>query len=509
MFLKDIMRSTTLSVSRLLLAGVGALCVLPSAASAQSLPYAGLNPSLQSENSFFLFRGEFDYLQDPARLANGDNSSLYTLLTNQNGGAYSLGLRTPVGPGTVGFYVNVSGRSTAELDVVVEVDQSTDQVTDRLTSTAFTRSRTFNFYAGYGMGMGNVRLGVGTRVNLATSAASVDEDLNYGSANYVYEDLEANETETVEGSVSGASNSFLFVLSGESGDSDGLLLQGDLYMGVASTQSTVNMSYDASEYFASVEGIYSTAPGSNQDMVLLGLELNPEYRMSKTLAFELFAAAEVGFPALATREVTYFEAATAGAFDVTQTQVLSNTANEQGYWAGSFQLMGRFDVTPTAQVRLGVGYTQNHWLQDYNTSTSSEILAENADPITSELVTQYRSVSDTQALLLPVSLEVKLTDKMRLRLGARYTLLGQNYQDAYQQVSFVVNGESQPVDGTQPTSNYGQWTPYLSHAVGLNFQPNPRVDVDLMLSNFGSSVARGNYTSGSALNLYGSATLHW
>lgn len=498
-----------LFVSRFLLAGLGVLGVLPSSLHAQALPNSGLNPSLQSENSFFLFRGEFDYLQDPARLANGDNSSLYTLLTNQNGGAYSLGLRTPAGPGTVGLYVNVSGTGSQEQDVIEEIDQSINQVTSRLTSTAFTQWRNFNLYAGYGMGLGNAQVGIGTRINRVTSAASVDEDLQYGGNNYVYEDLDANETETVTGSTAGASSSFLLILSGESGDSDGLLLQGDLYFGLTSTLSTVTMNYDASDYVASAEGIYSTSPFANMDQVLLGLELNPEYRLNKALGFEVFAAAELGMPSLSKNSVTYIERASAGSFDVVQTQTLTNTANELGYLAGSFQLMARYDVTPTAQVRLGVGYVYNHWLQDVDTTTTSKVEAESSEPVTSELTTNMRSQTDIQDLLLPVSLEVKLTDKTRLRLGARYRLQGQSYGDAYKQVSFVVNGESQVVDGTQPTSQYSQWSPRLEHAVGLSFQPNPRVDVDLMLSNFGSTVVRGNYTDDAALNFYGSATLHW
>lgn len=483
--------------------------LLPGQLQAQALPVSGYVPSLQSENSYFLFHGDYDHLQDPSRLALLDNNSLYTLLANNAGYAtYGLGFSAPVGPGGLGLLFSSTGQGDESQDVTEEVDQTSGAVKSRVTETSYDRYRNFNLYAAYGVPMVRFQLGVGLRVNVGREDTSVDEFLALGGNNGIYEDLETQQTETVEGSAHFQTDSYQLILSGGFGDEAALSVQTDLMIGTVVRRSVVNMTQQFDEYTAEATGIYTTSPLANSNEIKLGLEVRPRWVVNRSLSLEAFLGAELGVPTLVDSSFNYHENDYSGAFDTESDVSVSLAATELKDNAFTAFLAGHFQVAPGTEFRMGLGMLRRTYHLDYNTTSSTQTIVSDSDPFT--YVTEEQSVytSAYSQLTAPVALEYRISDKLTARLGARFMLSSYENEQFEAQLSSIVNGESQPINENQVTSSDAGWTPSSQYALGLAFNPTPRVDTELLLTNGGVSTYHTAYTS-SPVSIFGSATIHW
>lgn len=505
-------RSTTFRRTWLGVVGAGALsvvCLPPSTAKAQALPYSFYNPSLQSENTYFLFREGFDSLQDPSRLAMLDRSSLYTLLANQAGGQYySLGLSTPVGPGSLGLFASTTGSGSFDETITEEVDESSGVVQSRQTLTSYAEARSANLYAGYGLPMGNLQLGMGLRLSLGRIRQSADDNGTSGP-NSLYEDLEDQTTSSTVGEISSQSDAYQLIFSASSGDLDALHVQGDLMVTANIARSVVDVTVDDVDFESTLSGVSPatvTDPWGNTNMVVVGAELNPTYRISRELAVEAFVGAELGIPSKTAGTLTSFSRYTGGAFDSESTLTYTLTPNALGYNALSLFGSGHFDVAPGVELRLGLGYTRNHSESDSNFLAESVTVLGDSDPITASTEDNTRTAYTWSSFLAPVALRLKVGEKLTLRAGGRFVLSSYDSEYFTKEVANVVEGESQPIDETQELETNAAWSPGTTFSLGMDFQPSQRVNLELMLSNgYGGRVP---YTY-SGIILVGAATLHW
>lgn len=477
-----------------------------SSAHAQALPSSGYIPSLSSDNSYFLFRTTFDHIQDPSRLGLLDSNALYTQLTNYSGASqYGIGLSAPVGAGGLALLVTGSGSGDELTSVDEEVDQTSGAVKSRTTRTAYNYNQNFSLYAGYGIPLTRFQLGAGLRLSLGRSEYSTDENLTLGGDNIVYEDLESQQTETVEGNIHYQADQYQLILSGGFGDLNALSVQADLTLGMQLNRSLVSMDQKFEDYTATATGAYDLLGNSNELQV--GLEVNPTWKFRRDLELQAYAGIEMGRPGLTETDFGYHINDFGGAFDTESDLGLSATPTSLSSMAWTLFVQGNYAASPGVELRLGLGISNRSSESDYNVTSTTETVIESSEPFTTETVDHYIRTSEYRQISAPVALEYRLNEKLKARMGGRFLMSSSRTSSFSAAVSNEVDGESQPIDETQSLDESVSWSPSTQYGIGLEFKPTPRVDTELMMNNY-SSFGRSAY-SGYPVAIYGSATLHW
>lgn len=487
--------------------GLGALsCMAGGVAFGQTAVVLPNSPSLTAETSNQLFENGLDDLQHPALLAGLDRSALYTLLTNQSAASeYFVGAALNVGPGGLALLASLYGDGTQGAYSEVYYDESGDEVAN-YAGISWNQRRRLNLYAGYGLPVRPLHVGVGTRIRLDRSKSSADEDLDCGSETYVYNDLENNSTSTVTGSCEQVYDSFQLFGSVHWMPPGKLSLLADFSLQLQQNYSTVEVEQDSPDYTMSASGNSASSPFGAGGSTWLGLELRPKFQLDEALVLTGIFAVHGGlYPEDSWSVQTDTRDNTTG-IEVSYGTLDTYSPSKLGAVDLSAFVAGHWSASPAASLRLGLGVRnyQSRWTLGHE--LQQDLSIESSDTVEQvETSTQDWSTSRTD-VFAPVSLQVRLVEKLALRISSQFTLSSYSQSQSYQQLSSELDGEDIPFDNDFYTDSYvSQWATTRIGAE-LLFQPSPRTDVSLATST--SNLNRQGTTTG-GLNLYASATVYW